>query len=330
MNKKKVLAIVLAIILLIMGFMASGLKAMLINDIEKSDLKSLLLSTNESTEKVLEIGDSFNRIASISYYGVITSNSSYDKFMNNLEQIRYDDSIKAVILEVNSPGGGVYESEEIKNKILQIKEETGIPFYTSMGSIAASGGYYISAPTDKIYAANETITGSIGVIMSGLNLSGLFEKYGIGYDVIKSADLKDIGSSYRPMTEKDREVLQELIDLSYDRFITTVADGRGMDENIVRKIADGRIYDGSQALKNGLIDEIGYYDDALDDLKTEIGVENPEVFTYTYLDDEFSSFFSFKTNLRNIGKTDLEKNMEILENLQNQSSMRPMYLYGGI
>lgn len=333
MNKKKILAIAIAIILLILSFLTSHLKSEIKKEFlngKQDGLKSFFDLKDDGKETIIENGDPFNKIATIEYNGEITSDIVYEHFMNNLEKILNDESIKGVIMEANSPGGGVYESEKIANKIKEIKKERNIPFYTSMGQVAASGGYYISAPTDKIYAANETITGSIGVIMSGLNYSGLFEKYGIGYDVVKSAELKDIGSPYKQRTEKEKEVLQNLINTSYDRFVKIVSEGRKMDENTVRTIADGRIYDGSQAVNNGLVDEIGYFEKALDDLKKNIGVENPQVIRYDYLDTSLSSLLSLKTDINNLAKSEIEKNIDTLKKLQQDSSIRPMYLYGGM
>lgn len=145
------------------------------------------------------------------------------------------------------------------------------PVYVSMGSMAASGGYYISAPADKIYASPETMTGSLGVIMHGYNYEKLAKKYGVEFETIKSGPHKDIMSPTREMTGEEREILQNMINNSYDQFVKVIADGRGMTENEVRKIADGRIYDGRQAKENHLIDDFGHLDDVIAAMKTDIG-----------------------------------------------------------
>ncbi len=175
--------------------------------------------------------------------------------MKTLNQVKDDDSVKAIVLRVNTPGGGTNESAEIHHKIVEIKEETQKPVYVSMGSMAASGGYYISAPADKIFASPETLTGSLGVIMQGMNYSELADKIGIDFVTIKSGPYKDIMSESREMTSEERDILQDMIDNSYNEFVRVIAEGRGMPESKVRELADGRIYDGRQAKEVNLIDD---------------------------------------------------------------------------
>ena len=166
--------------------------------------------------------------------------------------IKEDDTIKAVVLQVNSPGGGVVESAQIYDKIKEVQEEIGIPFYVSMGSMAASGGYYISAPADKIFVNKETMTGSIGVIMESVNYGKLAEKYGVDFVTIKTGPYKDIMSPTRDMTEDERAMLQDMINESYESFVDIIEEGRGMTEAEVKKVADGRIMNGRQAIEAGL------------------------------------------------------------------------------
>jgi protease-4 len=192
-------------------------------------------------------------------------------------------------MRVNSPGGGVYESAQLRDRLVLLRKERKIPVYVVMESVAASGGYYISAEADKIFASAETVTGSIGVIMTGLNYSGLMEKYGIKDNTIKSGEYKDIGSSTRAWTENDAKILQELVDSSYNRFVDIVAKGRKMEKSKALEIADGRIYDGIQAKKVGLVDEIGYFEDALDRLMADNKLEDAQVFVYT---DNSMNFFN--------------------------------------
>lgn len=171
--------------------------------------------------------------------------------------------VKAIILKVESPGGGVNASDLIWNEVMKFKQ-SGKPIVAFYNGIAASGGYYVSAPADKIIATPETITGSIGVIMRIADYSGKFKKEGIKFTTIKSGHRKDMLSPYKPTEKIDIEIMQGIIDSSYERFVQKVAQGRHMDESVVRILADGRIYDARQALQNGLIDQIGYLEDSFE------------------------------------------------------------------
>lgn len=168
-----------------------------------------------------------------------------------------DSNNKAILLYVDSPGGTVYESEELYLKLLEYKETTGRPVWGYMAHYAASGGYLISMACDRIYANANTTTGSIGVIMSGFDMTGLYEKLGIRYVSITSGEYKDSSQ----LTEEQIAVYQTQVDEFYSKFVDIVAEGRGMTEERVRELADGRTYTANQALENGLIDEIALYDD---------------------------------------------------------------------
>ena len=185
-------------------------------------------------------------------------------------------------LQVNSPGGGVVESAQIYKEIREIQEETEKPIYVSMGSMAASGGYYISAPADKIFVNKETMTGSIGVIMQSINYGKLAEKYGVEFVTIKSGPYKDIMSPTREMTEVERNMLQEMLNDSYEDFVDIIEQGRNMTEAEVKKVADGRIVNGRQAIEAGLADDFGFLEDVVAAIKTDYNLENAEVFEYGY------------------------------------------------
>ncbi len=191
-----------------------------------------------------------------------SSAGSSNSVLKELRKALKSKKVKAVLLRVNSPGGTVPMSQEIHEAILQLKEK-GKPVVVSMGDVAASGGYYIACAADKIVANPGTLTGSIGVIINLMNLKGLTDKVGLEPEVIKSGLFKDIASPYRKMTKEEHDILQALIMDSYDQFTTAVANGRKMPIEKVRTIADGRIYSGRQALKLGLVDELGSYTDAL-------------------------------------------------------------------
>lgn len=208
-----------------------------------------------------------------------TAGAAYSEtIVDYLKRANESDNIKAVILAVDSPGGSVYASDEIYLQLQEMEK----PVITSMGSLAASGGYYISAPTDEIWASPHTFTCSIGVIMQMINLEAFAEEYGVTAVVVKSGQFKDIGNPFKEVSEADREILQSLVDEAYDGFVEIVADGREMSEERVREIADGRICSGKQALELELVDSLGYLPDVID-RAAELGdIEGePRVIEYT-------------------------------------------------
>ncbi len=170
--------------------------------------------------------------------------------------------VSAVVLRINSPGGGVVASQEIYARMLELKA-TGIPIVVSMGAVAASGGYYIASPADSIIANPGTITGSIGVLMSFTNLEGLFDKIGMDFEVIKSGEYKDTGSWSREMTMEERALLQETVDDIHAQFVEAVAANRNLERAAVEALADGRVFSGRQALEAGLVDGLGTLDEAI-------------------------------------------------------------------
>lgn len=183
-----------------------------------------------------------------------------------LRRAQKDDHVKGVLLRINSPGGTVATSQEIQQSVLAFRK-SGKPLVVSMIDVAASGGYYVACAADKIVALPGTITGSIGVIMNLYNLQGTEQKLGIESVVVKSGKFKDIGSFSRPMTAEERELLQGIIADTYDQFVTAISEGRHMDLAAVKKVADGRIISGRQALAVGLVDQLGGYDEAVASLQ---------------------------------------------------------------
>jgi protease-4 len=179
-----------------------------------------------------------------------------------LRQAGQDTSVVAVVLEVNSPGGGVTASDEMHQSILDFKENTGKPVVVSMGDTAASGGYYISTAADRIVANETTLTGSLGVIFPLNNFAEAANKYGIKQVVIKSGKYKDMGSAFREMMPDEREIFQSIVDEEYSEFVDVISEGRHIPEDRVREIADGRVYSGSQAKDLGLVDSFGDLDEA--------------------------------------------------------------------
>ncbi len=189
-----------------------------------------------------------------------------------------DNSISAIVLRVNSPGGGVVPSQEIYDEVKRAAARKKV--IVSMGSLAASGGYYISAPANKIIANPGTITGSIGVIMEVPNVKALMDKIGIKTEVIKSGKHKDIASPFRGIGKEERDILQGVMDDVHEQFIAAVAEGRKMPIDKVREIADGRIFSGEQAVQVGLVDELGDLDYAIKAAARMAGMKGePEVIT---------------------------------------------------
>jgi protease-4 len=176
-----------------------------------------------------------------------------------IRQAAQDSDVRAILLRVNSPGGSVVPADEIYHAL----RESGKPIVVLMGDLAASGGYYISMAADYIVANPNSLTGSIGVISQFPDAHGLLEKLGVQFTIIKSGEVKDIGSPYRTMTESEQALWQAIIDETYEGFLWIVADGRGLTVEQVRPLADGRIFTGAQALELKLIDALGYEQDAL-------------------------------------------------------------------
>ncbi|MCK4388238.1 MAG: signal peptide peptidase SppA [Dehalococcoidia bacterium] len=210
----------------------------------------------------------------LTYGGVITP----DLVREQLKRAEADTSVKAVILRVESPGGGVAPCQEILEEIEQAKQSK--PVVVSMGSMAASGGYYISCKADRIVALPGTLTGSIGVIAQIPNLKGLFDKLGIEMQTFTGGEHKDMYAGYRNLTPEEQEIMQSLVDEYYEQFVDVVAEGRGMDKEEVRSLATGQLYTGVEAKELGLVDELGGLDKAVE-VATELsGAVSPRVEYY--------------------------------------------------
>ncbi|WP_282929091.1 signal peptide peptidase SppA [Anaerococcus sp. Marseille-Q7828] len=314
-NKKRWLAAGLALLVLLVSLFTEG------NKIDENKVrKDALDKFYQMEEEVLYGSNPMEKISIINVDGVIANDSNNDTIVDQLEDARKDPSVVGVIMHINSPGGSVYASEKIYKEINKLKE-TNKPVYAVMQELAASGGYYISAPCDKIFASNETFTGSIGVIMQSYSLEGLFEKYGIKEQNITTGKMKDAGSPGKALDKEEREYLQNLVDSAFARFVKVVADGRNMSEADVRKLADGRIYDGSQAVENGLVDSIGDLEAAYKEMAKEYNLSDPLAVEKVDVFSNFSKYLpGFKSN-----KSDLE----VLEEMMKAEGLKPMYLYGG-
>lgn len=242
---------------------------------------------------------------------------NHDLYMAYVDELMYCDYNKGIMLYIDSPGGTVYESDELYLKLMEYKEVTGRPIWAYFASQACSGGYYIAMAADEIYANRNCWTGSIGVIVSLLNCKDLYDKLGIEEIDITSGENKAMGSSGLDLTEEQYEILQSLVDEAYDQFVEIVCEGRDMDEKTVREIADGRIYSAKQALELDLVDAIG----SLEEEKVAFAEaeEFPEYIYYHTPEDMasnvWSSFFGMISQLK--PQSDTELATDIIENNGN-------------
>ncbi|HJP19248.1 MAG TPA: signal peptide peptidase SppA [Nitrospinota bacterium] len=210
------------------------------------------------------------KIAIINIENIITQSSST---VRQIKKYADDNSIKAIVLRIDSPGGAVAPSQEIYSEILKFRKNSNKIVVTSMGNLAASGGYYIACASDKIIANPGTLTGSIGVIMTFSNIEELMKKIGLKTEVIKSGEFKDIGSPMREFTEKEKKLLQGVIDDVYDQFVNAVAVGRNIGVEKVKELSDGRIFTGRQAFEMGLVDKLGSFEEAIKLTAELVGIE---------------------------------------------------------
>ncbi|KAA9027483.1 signal peptide peptidase SppA [Niallia endozanthoxylica] len=335
MNGKRWAALGIAAALFIFSIVINTFTTIFSKDFQTTMDEFMNPTAGLMSEEVIEEGNMMKKIAVLDVNGTIqdtgdtasifaSAGYNHQAFLKNLDYAKEDDTVKGIIIRVNTPGGGVVESAQIHDKIVQIQKEAKKPVYISMGSMAASGGYYISAPANKIFASPETLTGSLGVIMQGINYAGLAEKYGVKFETIKSGEFKDIMSPSREMTEEERVILQEMINSSYNGFVKVISEGRDISEDEVRRIADGRIYDGRQAKELNLIDGFGYFEDVVDVMKKDYKLKDAQVIQYTE-DLGFASLFSMGAR-QLMGQEDVEL-AGVMNLLSQRNSPRLMYLY---
>ncbi len=218
----------------------------------------MLGSLTDSGE--ISLGGYGSKVAVVDVFGTI---SESEDIVRQLKKWGESKSVRAIILHVDSPGGGIAASQEIYGEIKRIREEEGKIVIAAMSSVAASGGYYISCAADKIMANPGTITGSIGVIIQFPTAGELMEKIGIAFETIKSGEVKDVGSLNRRMTDRERQMLTAMVMDSYEQFVEAVAENRDMAKEDVYGLADGSVYSGRQALMMGLVDTLGSFEDAI-------------------------------------------------------------------
>ncbi len=222
-------------------------------------LFSLVAIFSLAGDSDLSFGGFGDKVAVIDVYGEITSSSD---FIRQLKKWNKDQSVKAIVVHIDSPGGAVAPSQEMYQEILKVRTEGKI-VVASFGSVAASGGYYVGCAADKIVANPGTLTGSIGVILSFPTAQKLMEKIGVGWETVKSGELKDVGSFTRPMTPEDERMLKAVVDDTYEQFVEAVAEARNRGREEIYPFADGSIFTGRQAYNIGLVDTLGSFEDAV-------------------------------------------------------------------
>ena len=271
-----VIVVVLVIFSLIKGTITSSNNSKK-DDAELNGYLTEFLQEQSVTKLTLKKGDSSAVIQKISIEGEInaemTNTYSRGSVLNQIKEAKNNPNVKAILLSVNSPGGGVYETVELYNAL----KNSGKDVYVSMKKTAASGGYYISTAAKKIFVNTETTTGSLGVIMSYVSAQKFLNDHGIKQETIRSGEQKAVGGLTEDLPESTRKILQEQNKEAYERFVKAIAEGRHLSEDEVKKLADGRTYTGIQAVANKLADKVGTEDELIDLIKEEKGLSNPTV-----------------------------------------------------
>ncbi len=289
MKKDRGLLIVLSIVIGIViscAILPLGGMALLMFSVDRSPSTGPL-PAKQWREQVIS-GNGTDRVLVLYVSGVIgvdgdasflSDQISHSQLLSQIRQARQDPLVKAVVVRVDSPGGGVVASSEIHQALQKLRED-GKVLVVSMGTVAASGGYYISAPADSIYANPDTLTGSLGVIVSSVNYEEAFDKLGLEQVVYKSGEFKDILSPARDPKPEEQEIIQTFVDEAYHGFVTVIQEGRNIPRETVLELADGRIYSGRQAKELGLIDELGGLEEAIAEAKTLAGIDRGLVVSY--------------------------------------------------
>ncbi len=255
-------------------------------------VRFLFLDRKDDTGPMFAIGGS---VAVVEINGVIYD--SYDR-VQELKKWHKRRDVKALVIRLNSPGGGAAASHEIFEQVKKIRED-GIPVIISMGTIAASGAYYVACAGDEIYANPETLTGSLGVVIEFPVADELLRKIGLSFETIISGNYKDSGNPAREMRKDEREYFQGIVDDSYEVFVGVIAEGRNLSIEEVKKVADGRVYTGNQAMELGLIDKIGTYEDAIYRAKELSGLD-PDAPVRKTPRKDFSLFSLFTSDIRSL------------------------------
>ena len=279
-KNKRLISTVIVVVLVVFSLIKGTITSSNNNKKDDAELNGYLtefLQEQSVTKLTLKKGDSSEVIQKISIEGEInaemTNTYSRGSILNQIKEAKNNPNVKAILLSVNSPGGGVYETAELYNAL----KNSGKDVYVSMKKMAASGGYYVSTAAKKIFVNTETTTGSLGVIMSYVSAQKFLNDHGIKQETIRSGEQKAVGGLTEDLPESTRKILQEQNKEAYERFVKAIAEGRHLSEDEVKKLADGRTYTGTQAVANKLADKVGTEDELIDLIKEEKGLSNPTV-----------------------------------------------------
>ena len=279
-KNKRLISTVIVVVLVVFSLIKGTITSSNTNKKDDAELNGYLtefLQEQSVTKLTLKKGDSSEVIQKISIEGEInaemTNTYSRGSILNQIKEAKNNPNVKAILLSVNSPGGGVYETAELYNAL----KNSGKDVYVSMKKTAASGGYYVSTPAKKIFVNTETTTGSLGVIMSYVSAQKFLNDHGIKQETIRSGEQKAVGGLTEDLPESTRKILQEQHKEAYERFVKAIAEGRHLSEDEVKKLTDGRTYTGTQAVANKLADKVGTEDELIDLIKEEKGLSNPTV-----------------------------------------------------
>ena len=277
-KNKRVISLVIVMVLVVFSLINGTLTKSVIQKQNTEDSYVQMFLRSQSVHKLTLVdGNSDETIQKISIEGEIgaemTNTYSRASVINQIKEAKSNSNVKAILLSVNTPGGGVYETAELYNEL----KNSGKDVYVSMKKQATSGGYYVSMAAKKIFANTETTTGSLGVIMSYVSAQKFLNDHGIKQETIRSGEQKAVGGLTEDLPESTRKIYQEQNKEAYDRFVKAIAQGRSMSEDEVRKLADGRTYTGTKAVENKLIDKIGTEEDLINFIKEDKKLSNPKV-----------------------------------------------------
>ena len=277
-KNKRVISLVIVMVLVVFSLINGTLTKSVIQKQNTEDSYVQMFLRSQSVHKLTLVdGNSDETIQKISIEGEIgaemTNTYSRASIINQIKEAKSNSNVKAILLSVNTPGGGVYETAKLYNEL----KNSGKDVYVSMKKQATSGGYYVSMAAKKIFANTETTTGSLGVIMSYVSAQKFLNDHGIKQETIRSGEQKAVGGLTEDLPESTRKIYQEQNKEAYDRFVKAIAQGRNMSEDEVRKLADGRTYTGTQAVENKLIDKIGTEEDLINFIKEDKKLSNPKV-----------------------------------------------------
>ncbi len=322
-KKKKKTGLIVFFIILTVLVAFSLLYIFYLTKISASDQKY-----NSSTEHiaVIDITGQIGENDLTQIYNNTTYNQNW--LIDTIDTLSYIDQCKAIVLYLDTPGGSVYETDEVYLKLMEYKSRTKKPVYAIMGPTCASGGYYIACAADKIFANRNTMTGSIGVTMgTSIDISDLLSKYGIKTTTLTSGRNKAMGSIFEPMTEEQAAIYQSILDEAYNQFTSIVAAGRNMDIETVKVLADGRVYTANQAKNNGLIDEISNYDDSIKIIQSELNMPDCDISRYTYSNDTniYNMIFGIANQIKGIA-SESNDDLSTALKMAEDSKLTPCYL----